>query len=97
MTRRQRPNIPRKIHLDDREVLGFYQTILDYQPYLIPTGKGIRHFLSTVPDGFLSCDGSAVSRSTYGNLFAAIGTTYGAGDGSTTFNLPTAAGFVIRT
>jgi hypothetical protein len=97
MTRRTRPNIPRKIHLDDREVLGFYQTILDYQPYLIPTGEGIRHFLATVPDGFLSCDGSAVSRSTYGNLFAAIGTTYGAGDGSTTFNLPTAAGFVIKT
>lgn len=97
MTRRTRPNIPRKIHLDDREVLGFYQTILDYQPYLIPTGEGIRHFLATVPEGFLSCDGSAVSRSTYGNLFAAIGTTYGAGDGSTTFNLPTAVGFVIKT
>ena len=43
---------------------------------------------STAPDGYLLCNGSAVSRTTYAALFAAIGTTYGAGDGSTTFNLP---------
>ena len=43
---------------------------------------------STAPDGYLMCDGAAVSRTTYAALFAAIGTTYGAGDGSTTFNLP---------
>ena len=41
-----------------------------------------------MPTGFLECDGSAVSRSTHSALFAAIGTTYGAGDGSSTFNLP---------
>jgi microcystin-dependent protein len=43
---------------------------------------------ATAPSGFLECDGSAVSRSTYAALFAVIGTTYGAGDGSTTFNVP---------
>ncbi len=43
---------------------------------------------SKVPGGYLPCDGRAVSRTTYANLFKAIGTTYGAGDGSTTFNLP---------
>ena len=43
---------------------------------------------ATAPSGWLLCDGSAVSRTTYANLFAAIGTTYGTGDGSTTFNLP---------
>lgn len=43
---------------------------------------------SSIPSGFLECDGSAVSRSTYANLFAVIGTTHGSGDGSTTFNLP---------
>ena len=43
---------------------------------------------TTPPDGWLLCDGSAVSRTTYAALFAVIGTTYGAGDGSTTFNLP---------
>lgn len=43
---------------------------------------------STAPTGWLICDGSAVSRTTYAALFAIIGTTYGAGNGSTTFNLP---------
>jgi microcystin-dependent protein len=43
---------------------------------------------STAPGGFLSCDGSAVSRTTYADLFTAISTTWGIGDGSTTFNLP---------
>lgn len=43
---------------------------------------------TNVPDGFLLCDGQAVSRTTYADLFAAIGTTFGEGDGSTTFNLP---------
>lgn len=47
---------------------------------------------STAPAGWLICDGSAVSRTTYADLFAAIGTTYGAGDGSTTFNLPDFSG-----
>lgn len=43
---------------------------------------------ATLDTGFLACDGSAVSRSTYAALFAAIGTAYGAGNGTTTFNLP---------
>lgn len=43
---------------------------------------------ATAPAGYLECDGSAVSRTTYAALYAAIGTTYGAGDGSTTFALP---------
>lgn len=43
---------------------------------------------TSIPDGWLLCDGSAVSRTTYAKLFAVIGTTYGAGDGNTTFNLP---------
>lgn len=44
---------------------------------------------TTAPAGWLKCDGSAISRTTYVALFNVIGTTYGAGDGSTTFNLPT--------
>jgi len=43
---------------------------------------------ASAPPGWLACDGSPVSRATYAALFSAIGTTYGAGDGSTTFNLP---------
>ena len=43
---------------------------------------------STLPSGFLACDGTAVSRTTYAALFSVVGTNYGAGDGSTTFNVP---------
>lgn len=46
----------------------------------------------SVPSGYLVCDGSAVGREEYTELFAVIGTTYGAGDGSTTFNLPSISG-----
>lgn len=50
----------------------------------------------TPPSGWLLCDGSAVSRATYGNLFTAIGTGWGAGDGATTFNLPDLRGLLLR-
>lgn len=49
---------------------------------------------STIPELFMLCDGSAVSRGTYSDLFAVIGTTFGQGDGSTTFNLPNLSGKV---
>jgi len=51
---------------------------------------------ATPPDGWLEEDGSAISRTTYALLFAVIGTTYGIGDGSTTFNLPDARGEFVR-
>jgi len=50
---------------------------------------------SSAPTGWLLCDGSAVSRTTYASLFTAISTTYGVGDGSTTFNLPNLKGRAI--
>jgi len=52
------------------------------------TGLIIPWTTASAPTGFLECNGSAVSRSTYAALFAVVGTTYGAGDGSSTFNLP---------
>lgn len=57
-------------------------------PDPIPTGVILTFGGSTVPEGFLLCNGAAISRTTYAKLFAAIGTLYGAGDGATTFNLP---------
>jgi microcystin-dependent protein len=57
-----------------------------------PTGAVIAWSTSTAPTGWLLCDGSAVSRTTYATLFSVIGTTYGAGDGSTTFNVPNLKG-----
>ena len=59
----------------------------------IGTIKAIGH--STVPYGFLACDGSAVSRTTYVNLFGFLSTTWGVGDGSTTFNVPDLRGRVL--
>lgn len=55
---------------------------------LLPIGSYIQFAGSQAPDGFLVCNGGAISRTTYSELFAVIGTTYGSGDGSTTFNLP---------
>lgn len=54
----------------------------------IPVGVIQAFAGSTTPDGWLLCDGSAVSRTDYSELFLVIGTTYGDGDGSTTFNVP---------
>ena len=61
-----------------------------------PTGSIIMYGAATAPTGWLECDGSAVSRTTYADLFAVIGTTFGEGDGSTTFNLPDLRGEFVR-
>lgn len=62
----------------------------------IPPGVILMYGAPTAPTGWLECDGSAVSRTTYSSLFAVIGTTFGVGDGSTTFNLPDLRGEFIR-
>jgi uncharacterized protein (DUF2345 family) len=62
----------------------------------IPTGTVIMKITSTVPDGYLYCDGAAISRTTYARLFTDIGTTYGAGNGTTTFNKPDFRSCFIR-
>lgn len=51
---------------------------------------------SSIPSGYLNCDGSAISRTTYADLFDKIGTTWGAGDGSTTFNIPDLRSATLR-
>ena len=62
----------------------------------LPHGMIVAHAGKTVPDGFLLCNGAAVSRKTYAKLFEAIGVLWGAGDGSTTFNLPDSDGRVLQ-
>lgn len=59
-------------------------------------GQIVQLGFGAVPSGVLECDGSAVSRTTYQQLFMAIGTSYGIGDGTTTFNLPDFRGYFIR-
>lgn len=63
---------------------------------LMPSGSIIYLARNTAPTGWLKANGAAISRTTYASLFSAIGTTFGAGDGSTTFNLPDLRGEFIR-
>ena len=64
------------------------QALDKMMPELTPVPVGIIDFAHDVPEGWLECNGAAVSRTKYARLFKKIGTKYGAGDGSTTFNLP---------
>jgi microcystin-dependent protein len=66
------------------------------QQLLVPAGAVQAFAMNSAPTGWLAADGTAVSRSTYAALFAAISTTYGAGDGSTTFALPDLRGIFVR-
>lgn len=62
----------------------------------VPVGSSILWNAAAAPAGFLIEDGSAISRTTYKRLFAAIGTLHGIGDGATTFNLPDSRGKMVR-
>lgn len=62
----------------------------------VPAGTVVTVATAVVPTGFLECDGSAISRTAYADLFASLGTLYGVGDGSTTFNLPDFRGEFLR-
>ena len=66
-----------------------------FQPS-VPTGSIILWSTNTAPTSFLECNGTAVSRTIYANLFAVIGVTFGEGDGVTTFNLPDMRGQFAR-
>jgi microcystin-dependent protein len=75
---------------------GFYLLNLS-NSQSIPPGSGSFYFSSGGdPPGWYICDGRAVSRTADSALFSAIGTTYGAGDGSTTFNIPDPRGYFMR-
>lgn len=65
------------------------------QSIILPSGLIQAHAGGSAPAGWLLCDGSAISRTAYASLFGAIGTTYGTGDGSTTFNIPDLRGRVV--
>lgn len=77
---------------------AFYLRNFFGNPYNIPLGGGMDYWLPTAPNSsFVFPFGQAISRTTYATLFAAMGSTYGSGDGSTTFNLPDKRGRVSAT
>lgn len=76
------------------QLKALFGKIEKYYDYLVPTGVINQFAGETAPNGYLLCQGQAISRTTYANLFNVISTKYGAGDGSTTFNLPDLRGRV---
>lgn len=71
------------------EVIDSGRTLQDLLLEMLPVSTVLPYAGTlTIPDGFLRCEGQAVSRNTYSALFQQIGTTYGTGNGTTTFNLP---------
>ena len=74
--------------------LGFSETIS--AEVANSPGTLIYHSANTAPTGYIKANGAAISRTTYADLFTAIGTTYGAGDGSSTFNVPDLRGEFMR-
>ena len=80
----------------DQSVLDAITTAIQASGMAAPPGAVQTFARNTSPDGWLEADGSNVSRTEYEDLFAAIGTTFGAGDGSTTFGLPDLRGEFLR-
>lgn len=70
------------------DVADIEQGLTELETRVTPIGTIYAFAGNNIPNGYLPCNGSAISRTTYADLFAVIGTTYGSGDGSTTFNLP---------
>lgn len=82
-------NEPAQAPLDTSQLSAALQAMLMPTGVLLPYGGG------TAPTGWLLCYGQAISRTTYATLYGIIGTTYGSGDGSTTFNVPDLRGRVV--
>jgi microcystin-dependent protein len=89
-------SLPAYSFISSEPSLGFYRPsagIIAFTGTLVgqgavPAGSIMDFAMATAPAGWIPCDGAVISRTTYFNLFAAIGTTWGAGDGSTTFAIP---------
>ncbi len=86
----------RKGYVDAAIAAAVASAVVAAVPLASPPGKVAAFGMPSAPTGWLFCDGSAVSRTTYAALFSAIGTWHGAGNGTTTFNLPDYRGVFLR-
>lgn len=82
--------------VDDRLTTAITALASAIQPFLVKTGTIETWATNVCPTGYLECSGDAVSRTTYADLFSVLGTSFGVGDGTTTFNLPDLRGEFIR-
>lgn len=94
-TRPASPYVGQFIFETDTLALKYWSGSAWANAIVAPTGSLTPYAGSTAPTGWLLCFGQAISRTTFSDLFTTIGTTYGAGDGSTTFNLPDLRGRTI--
>ena len=74
----------------------FFNGATNFKDGIGQVGTVLAFAMESAPSGWLKCNGAAISRTTYSALFTAIGTTFGAGDGSTTFNVPDLRGEFVR-
>jgi microcystin-dependent protein len=89
--------LSRDAELDDEPITkSQFDTALGGSNNYLPAGAVQAFAMNAVPTGWLKCNGAAVSRTTYADLFDAIGTTYGTGNGTTTFTLPDLRGSFVR-
>lgn len=96
ITRAQESSVARSVIVNDqiaanvtaKSLTDIETALRTASPLAMPIGGIIAWPTNAAPTGFLMCDGTAVSRATYSDLFALVGTTFGVGDGATTFNLP---------
>jgi len=94
---RRKIDPPRTIIGADRAAKEYFETLQGDLVALVPVGGMVDWPAAlAVPDGWLRADGSAVSRKDYARLYGIYSGTFGAGDGSTTFNLPTRADRIIK-
>jgi len=84
------------VSLNNTQLVFNDGTTLSTRADSVPTGTIMWFGANSIPTGYIKANGAAVSRSTYSALFAVIGTTFGAGDGSTTFNVPDLRGYFAR-
>ena len=94
---RRKLDPPRTIIGADRSAKEYFQNLTEDLVALVPVGGMVEWGdVLTVPDGWLRADGAALSRKDYARLYGIYSDNFGAGDGSTTFNLPTRADRIIK-
>jgi microcystin-dependent protein len=98
MSRRKNVQMNKTLYYDNKinYHLSPHQGVVPELEEDIPAGCVMAYLASTSPSGWLICNGDAINRIDYWKLFAVIGTTFGSGDGSTTFNLPDYQGAFLR-
>ncbi len=84
------------VSLNNTQLVFNDGTTLSTSADSVPTGTIMWFGANSIPTGYIKANGAAVSRSTFSALFSAISTTFGAGDGSTTFNVPDLRGYFVR-